>query len=151
MHRVSPSSATAVAAMLALSACAGSTGSTPAAAPAPAAEAGSVNANDIQSRPSESLEEILRGRVAGVFVTRTNDGGIAMRIRGGSSFQGNEEPLYLLDGVAIEPGPNGGLNINPYDIESVKVLKDPASLTMYGSRGANGVIVIRTKRAKPRQ
>lgn len=136
-------------ALLAASGCAsGSSGDEAAAAPKPAGDPSSVTAGDIQRSPNESLEEILRGRVAGVFVTRTNDGGISMRIRGGSSFQGNEEPLYLLDGVPIEPGPNGSLNINPYDIESVRVLKDPASLTMYGSRGANGVVVIKTKRAR---
>jgi TonB-dependent SusC/RagA subfamily outer membrane receptor len=53
----------------------------------------------------------------------------------------------VVDGQVIQAGPNGSLSgINPYDIESIKVLKDPASLTMYGSRGANGVIVIKTKK-----
>jgi TonB-dependent SusC/RagA subfamily outer membrane receptor len=57
--------------------------------------------------------------------------------------------LYVLDGVAIEPGPGGSLSgISPYDIESIRVLKDPTDLTMYGSRGANGVIVIKTKKTK---
>jgi TonB-dependent SusC/RagA subfamily outer membrane receptor len=105
-----------------------------------------VTSRDIQRQPGENLEEILRGRVAGVVVTRATDGGLAVRIRGASSFSADETPLYVLDGVPVQPGTNGSLNLNPYDIESIKVLKDPASLTMYGSRGANGIIVITTKR-----
>ena len=55
--------------------------------------------------------------------------------------------LYVVDGVTIQPGPNGALTgINPYDIESIKVLKDPADTSMYGMRGANGVIVVTTKK-----
>ena len=85
--------------------------------------------------------------MAGVVVSRTEDGGIAIRIRGASTFTGSNAPLYVVDGVAIQPGPNGSLTgINPYDIASIKVLKEAAETTMYGSRGANGVIVIKTKR-----
>lgn len=103
-----------------------------------------------RSRPAgESVERILAGRVAGVVVTQTADG-IAVRIRGGTSAHGNNEPLYIVNGMAVAAGPNGSLaGISPYDIESITVLKDAASMTMYGSRGANGVIVIKTKRAKP--
>lgn len=87
------------------------------------------------------------GRFPGVWVTRTPDGGIAIRIRGATSFRGGTEPLYVLDGIPIQPGPGGGLSgINPYDIASIEVLKDAASTAMYGVRGANGVIVIKTKR-----
>ena len=86
-------------------------------------------------------------RFPGVVVTRTPDGGLAVRIRGTTSIHGSNEPLYVIDGVPIRPGPGGALaGINPYDIESIEVLKDPASTTMYGVRGANGVIVITTKR-----
>lgn len=96
--------------------------------------------------PGESIEKILQGRVAGVHVEGTPDGGIAVRIRGGSSINGSNEPLYVVNGVPITPGPNGSLTgINPYDIASITVLKDAASMTMYGARGANGVIVIKTK------
>ena len=107
-----------------------------------------VTATDVERSPNIPIEQLLAGRVAGVVVSRTEDGGIAVRIRGGSSsFSGNNAPLYILDGVAIEAGPNGSLaGINPYDIASIKVLKDAADLTMYGVRGANGVIVIKTKR-----
>jgi TonB-dependent SusC/RagA subfamily outer membrane receptor len=104
-----------------------------------------VTAEDIDRQPGESLEEILAGRVSGVEVYRTADG-IAVRIRGGTSIYGSNEPLYVIDGVAVTPGPGGNLTgINPYDIESIKVLKDPVDTTMYGMRGANGVIVIKTK------
>ena len=108
----------------------------------------SVTADDVDRSPNIPIEQLLAGKVAGVVVTRTEDGGIAVRIRGGSSsFSGNNAPLYILDGVAIDAGPNGSLmGVNPYDIASIKVLKDAADLTMYGVRGANGVIVIKTKR-----
>jgi TonB-dependent SusC/RagA subfamily outer membrane receptor len=112
------------------------------------ASASAVTAEDVDRSPNVPIEQLLAGRVAGVVVTRTEDGGIAVRIRGGSSsFSGNNAPLYVVDGVAIEAGPNGSLaGINPYDIASIKVLKDAADITMYGVRGANGVIVIKTKR-----
>jgi TonB-dependent starch-binding outer membrane protein SusC len=112
---------------------------------------GDVTSEDISRAPGQSIEEHLRGKVAGVTVTRTAEGGIAVRIRGATSIYGSSEPLYVLDGVAITPGPGGALTgIDPYDIESIKVLKDPADTAMYGMRGANGVIVITTKRAMRR-
>ncbi len=102
-----------------------------------------VTAEDIERAPGKSIEELLM-RFPGVLVTRAPDGGIAIRIRGAMS---SDEPLYVIDGVPIRPGPGGSLfGINPYDIESIEVLKDPASTTMYGVRGAHGVIVITTKR-----
>ena len=105
-----------------------------------------VTAEDIQRHPGEPIEEILAGRIAGVDVRRTPDG-IAVRIRGQTSLRGDSEPLYVIDGIPIQPGPGGALvGINPYDIESIKVLKDPADTAIYGVRGANGVIVITTKR-----
>jgi len=107
-----------------------------------------VTSEDIQRHGAsdEPLEKVLQGRVAGVTVTRTPDG-IAVRIRGANSVYGNSDPLYVLDGMPIEPGPNGALTgLNPHDIESIKVLKDPADTAIYGIRGANGVIVIKTKR-----
>ncbi len=101
-----------------------------------------VTAEDIERAPGRPIEELLMSRFPGVVVTRTPDGRLAVRIRGTSN-----EPLYVIDGVPIRPGPGGSLaGINPYDIESIEVLKDAASTTMYGVRGANGVIVITTKR-----
>ena len=119
-------------------------------APAPGSTRDGVTAEDVQRTPNVPIEQILQGKVAGIIVSRTEDGGIAIRIRGTSSFTGGHYPLYVIDGIPIEPGPNGSLTgINPYDIASIKVLKDPTDLTMYGSRGANGVIIIKTK--KPNQ
>jgi TonB-dependent starch-binding outer membrane protein SusC len=118
----------------------------------PQVQGSTVTAQDIHPAPGEPIEKVLQGRVSGVDVMTGADGGIAVRIRGQSSVNGNSEPLYVLDGMVIQAGPGGSLTgINPRDIESIRVLKDPADLTMYGSRGANGVIVIKTKRGKPPQ
>jgi TonB-dependent SusC/RagA subfamily outer membrane receptor len=141
--------------VVAATACGGS--GQPETAPAPArpdavnsGNASTVTAETIEQSPqNESVEKILAGRVAGVTVNRAPDGGIAVRIRGVSSIHGNNEPLYVLDGMPIAAGPGGSLQgINPHDIESIRVLKDPADTAMYGARGANGVIVIKTKKAK---
>lgn len=106
-----------------------------------------VTADDIERAPGKPIEETLMTRFPGVRVTRAPDGGLAVRIRGTTSVHGSNEPLYVIDGVPIMPGPGGSLHgINPYDIESIEVLTDPASTAMYGVRGANGVIVITTKR-----
>ena len=79
---------------------------------------------------------------------RTPEGGLRIGIRGATSLRADNAPLYIIDGVPVEPGPNGDLTgINPNDIESIKVLKNATDTTMYGVRGANGVIVIKTKRA----
>jgi TonB-dependent SusC/RagA subfamily outer membrane receptor len=96
--------------------------------------------------PGQPIEEVLAGRFPGVIVTRV-PGGVSVRIRGAESFYGSTEPLYVIDGLPIQPMPGGGLSgINPYDIESIQVLKDPAETALYGVRGANGVIIIKTKR-----
>jgi TonB-dependent SusC/RagA subfamily outer membrane receptor len=85
-------------------------------------------------------------------VTVTPDGRVTIRIRGQGTILGSGEPLYVIDGVPIDPGPNGALSgINPFDIETIRVLTDPASISMYGSRGANGVIVIATKEPPARR
>jgi TonB-dependent SusC/RagA subfamily outer membrane receptor len=103
----------------------------------------------MRQTPTESIEKSLMGRFPGVLVMQTPSGGLAIRIRGGSSVHGNNAPLYVLDGVAVEADPDGSVSgLNPYDIESIKVLKDAASTSMYGARGANGVIVIKTKRSR---
>lgn len=107
---------------------------------------GTVTAEDIQRSPSVPIEELMGAKIAGVWVQRTSDGGIAVRIRGATTIYGNQEPLYVLNGVPMQPGPNGALTgISPSDIQSIEVLKDAASTSMYGMRGANGVIIIKTK------
>lgn len=96
-------------------------------------------------RPGLSVEQLLAGRISGVTVTRGARGGISVRIRGPSSFYLSSEPLYVVDGAPVNVGPGGNLTwLNPQDIASIMVLKDPSSTAMYGVRGANGVIVIRT-------
>ena len=106
-----------------------------------------VTAEDIERQPGQPIEQVLMGRFPGVTVTRTSDGGIAVRIRGTTSIRGSNEPLYVIDGVEIQAGPGGSLTgINPHDIASIEVVKDPAGEAMYGVRGANGVIIITTKR-----
>ena len=100
-----------------------------------------------------SPEELLQGRVAGVQVINSGEpGGVTnLRIRGGTSVSSSNEPLFVVDGVPLPVG--GGLSagrnplnfINPEDIQSLTVLKDAASTAIYGSRGANGVVLIETK------
>ncbi len=106
-----------------------------------------MTAEDIQRTPAAPFEQILTAKFPGVWVTRTADGGISVRIRGTTSIEGSNEPLYVLDGIPIQAGPYGSLTgIVPADIASIEVLKDAISTTMYGLRGANGVILIKTKR-----
>jgi TonB-dependent starch-binding outer membrane protein SusC len=119
----------------------------------PATQAGSPQgstSNDIRQTPNEPIEQQLMRRTPGVTIGRTASGDLTIRVRGGSSsLQGNNAPLYIVDGVPFSPSTDGGLSgLNPYDISSIKVLKDAADITMYGVRGANGVIVIKTKQAR---
>lgn len=149
MARNNSSTLVASLALMALgAACSGGSSNHEAGSPAPAQAPGTgLSAEDVQRTPNQSIETILASKVAGVVVSRTQDGGVAIRIRGQSTVNGSSEPLYVIDGVVTEAGPGGSIpGINPYDIQSIKVLKDPADLTMYGSRGGNGVIVIKTKR-----
>ncbi len=104
-------------------------------------------AEDIERSPGIPLEQLLVARIPGLAITRGEDGQLALRVRGTSTIMGDTEPLYVLDGIPLEPRPGGNLNaVNRYDIASIEVLKDPASTAMYGLRGAGGVILIRTKR-----
>ena len=110
-----------------------------------------VTSVDNRVGANEPIEMALQGKVPGLEVTRTNDGSVAIRIHGPSSFFGNGEPLYVLDGIPITPGPNGRISgLFAKDIESIQVLKDPSETALYGVRGGNGVIVIKTKQASTR-
>ena len=107
-----------------------------------------VTAEDLDRTPVESIERTLAAKVPGLMISHTADGSIAIRIRGNTSIQGSNEPLYIIDGTPVLSGPGGSLTgINPKDIASIEVLKDAASTSFYGVRGANGVIVIKTKNA----
>ncbi|SMP27681.1 TonB-linked outer membrane protein, SusC/RagA family [Algoriphagus winogradskyi] len=105
----------------------------------------SVGSEQIRALPVPSLASALQGRAAGVAVTNAGSPGTnpIVRIRGIGTV-GNNDPLYVIDGM-----PAGGLNqINPADIESIEVLKDASTAAIYGSRGANGVILVTTKKGK---
>jgi TonB-dependent starch-binding outer membrane protein SusC len=92
------------------------------------------------------VEELLAGRVPGLRVLPTPNGGFTIRVRGTTTVQGSAEPLYIIDGMPVTLLPGEGLNwLDPAEILRIEVLKDPAETSMYGVRGANGVIVIRTK------
>ncbi len=107
----------------------------------------SIDTADLHAALPERAEELLEGRFPGVIVARVPSGAISVRIRGTSSVIGNREPLYVIDGMPIEPGPGGALvGINPGDIARITVLKDVGSTAFYGVRGANGVVLITTKR-----
>ncbi|QTD37404.1 TonB-dependent receptor [Polaribacter batillariae] len=127
----------------------------------------SVKVNEVTAQQNTTVDQILQGRAAGVQVTQnagSPGSGVSVKIRGVNSLRGNNEPLYVIDGVIIasageDAGNAGdsnslqenqsGLNgINPRDIENIEVLKDASATAIYGSRGANGVIIITTKKGK---
>ena len=91
------------------------------------------------------VEEMLEGRFPGVRIRRLPEG-IAVQVRGSVTLTGtNTAPLYVIDGLPIESGPSGLLNLNPNDIAKIVVLKDETSLSFWGSRAGNGVVIITTK------
>ncbi|MEX6687976.1 TonB-dependent receptor [Danxiaibacter flavus] len=105
-----------------------------------------VDVDAIKNSPVGSPTKALQGRVPGVFITSDGSpsGGSTVRIRGVGTL-GNNDPLYVIDGV---PTKRGLQELNPDDVESIQVLKDASSATIYGSRAANGVIIVTTKKAK---
>ena len=100
---------------------------------------------DWTGRAVAQVEELLVGRIAGVTVQHTA-GGMSVRIRGAGGFVSSGEPLFVVDGMPVDVGSEGLVEVNPADVASIEVLKDAASLAQWGSRGSNGVILIRTKR-----
>ena len=104
-----------------------------------------VKPSELLATPSGNLQQQLQGRVAGVVTSGTGvpGAGAKVRVRGFGSF-GNNDPLYIVDGM---PTYNVS-NINPQDIESMQVLKDASSASIYGARAANGVVIITTKKGK---
>lgn len=108
----------------------------------------SVRGQDLIEQPVPRVDQLLRGRVAGMQVVQSNGTpgtSSSIRIRGGNSLSASNEPLYVIDGFVDA----GDLNsLNPNDIESIEVLKDATSTAIYGARGSNGVILVTTKRGK---
>lgn len=127
----------------------------------------SIASETVKDLPVASFDQMLSGRAAGVQLTQASGapgGAVSIRIRGGNSIQGGNEPLIVVDGFPIynnNSDQTGGINfggggqapntlssINPADIESIEILKDASATAIYGARGANGVIMITTKRGK---
>jgi TonB-linked SusC/RagA family outer membrane protein len=116
----------------------------------------------VLKQPISSIDRALQGAVTGVQATPTSGqpgGGVSIRVRGGSSITGGNEPLYVIDGFPVTvtssaAGTTTGAevnplaSINPNDIESIDILKDASATAIYGSRGANGVVIITTKKGK---
>lgn len=119
-----------------------------------------VSEDDIKSIPIRTITGVLHGKASGVYVQQnsgTPGGAMTVNIRGNSSIQAGNQPLYVVDGVPVTAGNYGqvgfsgqGINaitdLNPNDIESITVLKDASAAAIYGARAANGVILITTKR-----
>ncbi len=124
-----------------------------------------ISGDKIKDVPAVSMDQLIQGRAAGVQVSQANGqpgGSISIRIRGNGSFRGGNEPLYVIDGIPVDndasrhtsPGTNFGsqgnalATLNPTDIASIEILKDASAAAIYGSRGANGVVLITTKRGQ---
>ncbi|MCB0563718.1 MAG: TonB-dependent receptor [Phaeodactylibacter sp.] len=120
----------------------------------------SLSAEDVKDVPSASFEAAIQGKASGVNISSpsgTPGGAINVNIRGISSISASSQPLFIIDGIPVVSRNNSALNqniqpvnpladINPNDIESITILKDASAASIYGSRGANGVILITTKR-----
>ena len=118
-----------------------------------------LSAEDIDEVPVSNFQSALVGKAAGVQITQTNgkvEGGLNIRVRGATSISAGTQPLYVLDGIPLynaNESNNGAptnplLSISPNEIESIEILKDASSAAIYGSRGANGVVIITTKTGK---
>ena len=127
-----------------------------------------VKVEDNIANQTTGIDQLLQGRAAGVQVQQNSSAlgsGVSVRIRGSNSLRGNNEPLYVVDGIIIasagedvlpaggvgnsgQEAQNGLTGINPRDIESIEILKDASATAIYGSRGANGVVLITTKKGE---
>lgn len=118
-----------------------------------------LDAKDIADVPTPSVMNSIAGKAAGVQISQTNgkvEGGLNFRIRGQSSISAGSDPLYVLDGIPLindDESNNGAptnplLTLSPNEIESIDILKDASAAAIYGSRGANGVVIITTKSGK---
>ncbi len=122
----------------------------------------SIDGDEVARQPVASLDNALQGRAAGALISSpsgTPGAGISVQIRGSTSLTASSEPLYVIDGIPMisedlsdlftgGQRTNSIADINPTDIESIEILKDASATAIYGSRGANGVVIITTKRGK---
>ncbi|WP_158275332.1 TonB-dependent receptor [Pedobacter sp. HMWF019] len=108
-----------------------------------------ISSDDYKDQPVLNASSALQGRVAGAVVTNSSGapgGQVKIRIRGGNSVNASNDPLYVVDGIALTSIGLQEINVN--DIESMEILKDASATAVYGSRGANGVVIVTTKTGK---
>jgi TonB-dependent SusC/RagA subfamily outer membrane receptor len=115
---------------------------TPPASPPPSPS--TVTSDEPARQGATTLNQLLAGRIAGVVVTEAPGGGIIVRMGGPTSFQAGQDPLFVIDGVPVEVNRGALAWLNARDVESIRAIKG-ADAAIYGTRGANGVIVIKTK------
>jgi TonB-dependent starch-binding outer membrane protein SusC len=105
-----------------------------------------LTAEDIRRSPGQSLEQLLLARVPGLSIERGADGRSKLVLRGNNTILGDDEALFVVNGIPLGPAVSGNLlAVDIHDVETVQVLRDAVAMAAYGVRGANGVIVIRTK------
>lgn len=113
-----------------------------------------VSTKDVDTRPVTSVSSVLQGKAAGVQVIQPNGApgqGMVVRVRGASSLSSSNDPLYVVDGVPVGEGNYAIAYLSPNEIETMQVLKDASSAAIYGSRGANGVVLITTKQGNKKK
>jgi TonB-dependent starch-binding outer membrane protein SusC len=112
----------------------------------------SLSGEELDNQRVARVEELLQDRVAGLMITRRPNGSFTVRIRGGRSLIGNDEPLVVIDGspVSAQSVSLALSGLSPQNVERIDVLKDAGSTAAYGSRGANGVILITTRHTAAR-
>ena len=113
-----------------------------------------VSNEDMKLRPVTEASGFIQGKVAGVTVQQTSGlpgSGMTVRVRGASSIASSNDPLYVVDGVPVGTGNYAIAYLSPQDIETMQILKDASSAAIYGSRAANGVVLITTKQGKKSQ
>ena len=122
----------------------------------------SIGSKEVEVAPVTSIEQAMQGRAAGVLISSVSGqpgAGLNVQIRGATSITASSKPLYVVDGIPMTQDNNSRLftggyefnslaDLNPNDIESIEILKDASAAAIYGSRGANGVVLITTKRGK---
>jgi TonB-dependent starch-binding outer membrane protein SusC len=106
----------------------------------------SASGEKLRSNSPRTVVDMLVGRFPGVEVRQLANGTASIRIRGSRSFRSSEEPLIVVDGIPQYNGGQSLMDLSPGDVESIEVLKDAAATSVFGSRGANGVILISTRR-----